>query len=81
MAPATPWGCNFLQNGDATFSKNACNFFQKKLARNTSKFYDNQEELIVEDTFRDVILKYGAFDSCYFDYPDVLTIPKFCVAA
>ena len=34
MAPATPWGCNFLQNGDATFSKNACNFFQKKLARN-----------------------------------------------
>ena len=35
MAPATPWGCNFLQNGDATFSKNACNFFQKKLARNT----------------------------------------------
>jgi hypothetical protein len=35
VAPATPWGCNFLQNGDATFSKNACNFFQKKLARNT----------------------------------------------
>jgi transposase InsO family protein len=33
----------------------------------SSKFYDNQEELIVEDTFRDVILKYGAFDSCYFD--------------
>ena len=47
----------------------------------SSKFYDNQEELIVEDTFRDVILKYGAFDSCYFDYPDVLTIPKFCVVA
>ncbi len=33
----------------------------------SSKFYDNQEELIVEDTFRDVILKFGAFDSCYFD--------------
>ena len=33
----------------------------------SSKFYDNQEELIVEDTFRDAILKYGAFDSCYFD--------------
>ena len=28
--------CNFLQNGDATFSKNACNFFQKRLAQNTS---------------------------------------------
>lgn len=33
----------------------------------SSKFYDNQEETIVEDTFRDVILKYGAFDACYFD--------------
>ncbi len=33
----------------------------------SSKFYDNQEELVVEETFRDVILKYGAFDSCYFD--------------
>ena len=33
----------------------------------SSKFYDNQEELIVEETFRDVILKYGAFDACYFD--------------
>lgn len=33
----------------------------------SSKFYDNQEELIVEDTFRDVILKYGTFDACYFD--------------
>lgn len=32
-----------------------------------SKFYDNQEETIVEDTFRNAILKYGAFDSCYFD--------------
>lgn len=32
-----------------------------------SRFYDNQEELVVEDTFRNVILKYGAFDSCYFD--------------
>lgn len=33
----------------------------------SSKFYDNQEELVVEDTFREVILKYGAFDACYFD--------------
>ena len=33
----------------------------------TSKFYDNQEELVVEETFRDAILKYGAFDACYFD--------------
>ena len=33
----------------------------------SSRFYDNQEELIVEETFRDVILKFGAFDACYFD--------------
>ena len=33
----------------------------------SSRFYDNQEELIVEETFRDVILKYGTFDACYFD--------------
>ena len=32
-----------------------------------SRFYDNQEELIVEDTFRNVVMKYGAFDACYFD--------------
>lgn len=32
-----------------------------------SRFYDNQEETIVEDTFRNVILKYGTFDACYFD--------------
>lgn len=32
-----------------------------------SRFYDNQEEIIVEDTFRTAILKYGAFDACYFD--------------
>ncbi len=32
-----------------------------------SRFYDNQEEEIVEDTFKSVILKYGAFDACYFD--------------
>lgn len=32
-----------------------------------SEFYDNQEELIVEDTFRKVILLHGKFDSCYFD--------------
>ena len=33
-----------------------------------SRFYDNQEELVVEETFREVILKYGAFDACYFDH-------------
>lgn len=33
-----------------------------------SRFYDNQEEIIVEDTFHSVILKYGAFDACYFDH-------------
>lgn len=32
-----------------------------------SRFYDNQEEAIVEDTFRKVILKAGKFDACYFD--------------
>ena len=32
-----------------------------------SEFYDSQEEEVVEDTFRKVILKYGAFDACYFD--------------
>ena len=32
-----------------------------------SRFYDNQEELVVEETFKNVILKYGAFDACYFD--------------
>ena len=33
----------------------------------SSKFYDNQEEKIIEDTFRRVITNYGIFDSCYFD--------------
>lgn len=33
-----------------------------------SEFYDNQEELIVEDTFRKVILFHGKFDACYFDH-------------
>ena len=32
-----------------------------------SRFYDNQEESIVEDTFHKVILKAGKFDACYFD--------------
>lgn len=32
-----------------------------------SQFYDNQQESIVEDTFRKVILKAGKFDTCYFD--------------
>ena len=32
-----------------------------------SRFYDSQEETIVEDTFHNVILKYGRFDACYFD--------------
>lgn len=33
-----------------------------------SRFYDNQEETIVEDTFHNVILRYGTFDACYFDH-------------
>lgn len=32
-----------------------------------SRFYDNQGEGVVKDTFHSVILKYGAFDACYFD--------------
>ena len=32
-----------------------------------SRFYDNQEETIVEDTFRHAVLRYGTFDACYFD--------------
>jgi hypothetical protein len=42
-----------------------------------SRFYDNQEEAIIEDTFHTAIVQYGIFDACYFDYTDVLTIPKF----
>ena len=34
----------------------------------SSRFYDNQEEGVVEDTMRNAILKYGAFDACYFDH-------------
>lgn len=33
----------------------------------SSRFYDNQEETIVEDTFHRAIMKYGKFDACYFD--------------
>ena len=33
-----------------------------------SQFYDNQEETIVEDTFRKVVLKAGKFDTAYFDH-------------
>ena len=32
-----------------------------------SRFYDNQEETIVEDTFHQAIVRYGTFDACYFD--------------
>lgn len=32
-----------------------------------SRFYDSQEEAIVEDTFRQAILKAGVFDTAYFD--------------
>ena len=32
-----------------------------------SRFYDNQEETIIEDTFQQAILRYGTFDACYFD--------------
>ena len=33
----------------------------------SSRFYDNQEETIVEDTFHQAIIRYGAFDASYFD--------------
>ena len=32
-----------------------------------SRFYDNQEEAIIEDTFHQAILRHGTFDACYFD--------------
>ena len=32
-----------------------------------SRFYDNQEAEVVEDTFRTAIIRYGKFDTCYFD--------------
>lgn len=32
-----------------------------------SRFYASQEEIIVEDTFHQAILRYGTFDACYFD--------------
>lgn len=32
-----------------------------------SRFYDNQEETVVEDTFHQAILRYGRFDACYLD--------------
>ena len=33
----------------------------------SSRFYDNQEETIVEDTFHRAISRCGTFDACYFD--------------
>ena len=33
----------------------------------SSRFYDNQEESIIEDTFHQTISRYGVFDACYFD--------------
>ena len=33
----------------------------------SSRFYDNQEEAIVEDTLHQAILRHGKFDACYFD--------------
>jgi len=42
-----------------------------------SRFYDNQEETIVEDTFYLLIVRYGKFDACYFDYSDISTMPKY----
>lgn len=32
-----------------------------------SRFYASQEETIVEDTFHQLIVRYGKFDACYFD--------------
>lgn len=33
----------------------------------SSRFYDNQEETVAEDTFRRAITRCGVFDACYFD--------------
>lgn len=33
-----------------------------------SRFYDNQEESVVEDTFHTAILRHGKFDCAYFDH-------------
>ena len=33
----------------------------------SSRFYDNQEEMIVEDTFHRAIDRFGRFDACYVD--------------
>ena len=33
----------------------------------SSRFYDNQEEAIIEDTFHQAVSRYGTFDACYFD--------------
>lgn len=32
-----------------------------------SRFYESQDETIVEDTFHQAIIRYGTFDSCYLD--------------
>ncbi len=32
-----------------------------------SRFYDNQEEAIIEDTFHQAVVRHGTFDACYFD--------------
>lgn len=42
-----------------------------------SEFYDNQRQEVVEDTFHKAILKYGKCDTCYLDYAELLTMPKF----
>lgn len=62
--PKLPIGKNgaFVQ----TYLSSALDDHSRKVL--ASKFYDNQEEAIVEDTFHNVILRYGAFDACYFDH-------------
>ncbi|MDO4650929.1 MAG: DDE-type integrase/transposase/recombinase, partial [Eubacteriales bacterium] len=32
-----------------------------------SRFYDTQDESIIEDTFHQAIVRHGTFDACYFD--------------
>lgn len=46
-----------------------------------SEFYDTLDQSIVQDCFRKALLKYGAPDCVYFDYTDVLTIPRNSQAA
>jgi hypothetical protein len=40
------------------------------------QFYPTLDQVIVEDTFRQAILKYGVPEKVYFDYTEKYTMPK-----